>query len=93
VADPVPGQVGRLAAGVTAGQAQARRVLVDVVAQVQDHVEVLLGEVAVGGVPALLVVLAGDDGQGEAAKGARASAQVRVRPTRLRWPPARNRYQ
>jgi hypothetical protein len=70
VADPVAGQVGRLAADVAAGQVAPWRVLVDVVAKVQDHVEVVLGQVPVGGVVALLEVLAGHEGQVQANEGA-----------------------
>jgi hypothetical protein len=70
VTDPVAGQVGRLAADMAAGQVAPWRVLVDVVAQVQDHVEVVLGQVPVGGVVALLEVLAGHQGQVQAAEGA-----------------------
>jgi hypothetical protein len=70
VTDPVAGQVGRLAADVAAGQVAPWRVLVDVVAQVQDHVEVVLGQVPVGGVVALLEVLAGHEGQVQANEGA-----------------------
>jgi hypothetical protein len=68
VAGPVARQVGRLWAHVVARQVAARGVLVDVVAQVQHHVEVLLGEVAVGVVVAVLVVLARHERQVQASQ-------------------------
>ena len=93
VPEPVVG-AGRPARRRRGGGAGcAGRVLVDVVAQVQDQVEVLLGQVPVGGVVALLEVLAGDEGQVQATEGAPRVGAVRVRPIRLRWPPARKRYQ
>jgi hypothetical protein len=63
------GRPARRRRGGGAGRAPWR-VLVDVVAQVQDHVEVVLGQVPVGGVVALLDVLAGHEGQVQATEGA-----------------------
>jgi hypothetical protein len=77
VADPVASQVGRLAANMAAGQVAPGRVLIEVVAQVQDHVTVVLGQVPIGGVVAALEVLAGHHGQVQAAQGA---ARVRAGP-------------
>jgi hypothetical protein len=65
VPDAVAGKVGRLGADVAANQARPRAVLVDVVPEVQDHVEVLLGQVPVGGVVAALPALAAHHGERE----------------------------
>ena len=71
VADPIARQVGGLPADVEAGPARPGRVLVDVVAEVDDHVHVVVGEVPVGGVEAALPALTGHHGQVEAPQGRR----------------------
>jgi hypothetical protein len=76
-----------------ADQAVPARALVDVVAEVDDQVEVVLGHVLVGGIQARLEVLARREGEPQLV-GLRARAgMVRVRATGLSASPARKRYQ
>ncbi len=67
--DRLPGVVVRQdAVGVLAGAAGGGDgVFVEVVAEVEDHVDVLVREVPVGGEVAVVVRLAGDGGQGQRA--------------------------
>ena len=56
-----------------------------------DQIEIARGHVTVRGEVALLVLLAG--GEGETEPAVPAAGAVRVRPTGLTAVPARNRYQ
>ena len=82
---------GELGADVLANAALAGRAFIDVVAEVDDQVEVLLGHVLVGGEEAGFVVLAGGEGEAESRRAGRTVAgSVRVRPMGLVSPAALN---
>jgi hypothetical protein len=65
MAQPVAGQIRRGRPDVPSGLALGRGGLIQVIAQMQHQVQVLVGEVLVGAVVAVLKVLAGHHGQGQ----------------------------
>ena len=80
-----------LGADVLADVAVAAGAFIDVVAEVDDEVEVVLGHVVVGGEQAAFVVLAGGEGEAEiGGQWRRRAACVRERPMGLVSPAALN---
>jgi hypothetical protein len=82
----------RVRAGIAArGRVDVRRVLVDVVAEVQDDVQILLGQVVVGREVAVLVLRARDEREGHRVeRGAGGRGRLRA-ADRAELPAARKR--